>query len=331
MLNPYNTFLFRKNRLFFIASLLILTVTFPSCKSEDGEDGTGSEDREDNAYQVDINLSGSLQNPAWSPDGKSLLFTRFRNGYNTEPADLYIVNLETGEVRVLVSDGSGNVNLPGSSWNEDTGKIVFSSSRDPHDEIYIIDAGGIPGDEEKITQRNDYQAYEPSFSPDGLWIVFESHPIDVEGEGKIIKTETNKTGSYIELTTTGDCRQPNWSPEDDLILYQQLAGDKWDIWVMDTDGSNPEQITTGEGDNTDASFSDDGLKIVYSADNGELEFANLFTISVSGGSPERLTFHNGGYDGAPSWSPGGTKVAFESCAGEPDDSDGATIWIIELE
>ena len=36
--------------------------------------------RGDEAYRVDISQSGSLQNPAWSPDGKSILFTRFRNG-----------------------------------------------------------------------------------------------------------------------------------------------------------------------------------------------------------------------------------------------------------
>ena len=110
---------------------------------------------DDGAYQVDIPQSGSLQNPAWSPDGQSILFTRFRNGYNKEPADLSIIDLESTSMRTLVSDGSGNVNLPGSSWNSATHEIVFSSSREPHDEIFVIDENGNPGDETKITEREN--------------------------------------------------------------------------------------------------------------------------------------------------------------------------------
>ncbi|HEB65688.1 MAG TPA: hypothetical protein ENJ02_09120, partial [Chloroflexi bacterium] len=92
--------------------------------------------RADGTVLLAIPASGSLQNPAWSPDSGKLLFTRFVNGYNTEPADLLTFDLTTKLTRTLVFDGSGNVNLPGSAWNRVTGYIAFSSSRDPHDEIY---------------------------------------------------------------------------------------------------------------------------------------------------------------------------------------------------
>ena len=38
--------------------------------------------RADGARQVVLDIDGSLQNPAWSPDGRSLLITRFQRGYN---------------------------------------------------------------------------------------------------------------------------------------------------------------------------------------------------------------------------------------------------------
>ena len=63
--------------------------------------------RHDSAIRLEIPLSGSLQNPAFSPDGKSIVFTRFRNGYNEEPADIFKYNLENGSIDTLVMDGSG--------------------------------------------------------------------------------------------------------------------------------------------------------------------------------------------------------------------------------
>lgn len=285
--------------------------------------------REDGSRKVNILVDGSLQNPVWSPDGNSLLFTRFRDGYNAEPADLFVVDFSLN-IRVLISDESGNVNLPGSSWNPLTKKIVFSSSREPHDEIYLVDDYGSPGAEVKITDRANRVAYEPTLSPDGQWIVFESHKLDVEDNGTIVKYKLDGTMPYQNLTSPDeDYRQPNWSPTGDKILYQQFSNGQWDIWIMNSDGTNHQQVTSGSGDKTDASFSPDGQWIVYSSNQFGLEFANLFITSVSEGNAIRLT-HYEGYDGAPSWSSDGRKIAFESYSGDPDNSSGTTLWIIDV-
>jgi tricorn protease-like protein len=124
--------------------------------------------RYDNAYKINIPIDGSKQNPAFSPDGKSIVFTRFRGGYNKEPADIMIINLETNEIDTLVMDGSANVNLPGACWNSLNNNIVFSSSREPHDEIYVIEDTGQPGDEIQVTERSDYMAYELHFPRRGV-------------------------------------------------------------------------------------------------------------------------------------------------------------------
>jgi len=279
---------------------------------------------------VNIPVDGSLQNPAWSPDSNSLLFTRFSDGYNVEPADLFVFDLISSGLRALVLDGSGNVNLPGSSWNPLTRKIVFSSSREPHDEIYLVDDYGSPGDEVKITDRANKVAYEPSLSPDGQWIVFESHELDAEDNGTIVKYRIDGTMPYQNLTDPyEDSRQPNWSPAGDKMLYQKFSDGRWDIWIMNNDGTNHQEVTNGSGDKTDASFSPDGQWIVYSSNEFGLEFANLFITSVSEDNVIRITDYEG-YDGAPSWSPDGKKIAFESYPGDPDDSSGTTLWIIDV-
>lgn len=288
-------------------------------------------ERDDSAFQLPIPIKGSLQNPAWSPDGKSILFTRFRNGYNQGPADLVTYDLESGNIRVLVSDENDNVNLPGSAWNGPTNRIVFSSSKEPHDEIYMISAFANPGEEIKVTDRERLVAYEPSFSPDGRWVVFESHQLDVEDNGVITMYRIDGTETYQTLTELhSDCRQPNWSPDGSLILYQTMIGGRWEIWVMKPDGTGKRQISSGAGDKTDASFSPDGEWIVYSGESSAVDFANLFIVSISGGDPIQLTRFEG-YDGAPSWSPDERHIIFESGAGDGEGSRGTTIWIITIE
>ncbi len=284
--------------------------------------------RNDAASKLGIPLTGSLQNPAFSPDGRAIVFTRFRDGYNTGPADIFVYHLDTYSVDTLVMDGSTNVNLPGACWNPQNQSIVFSSSRGDHDEIFMIAANGKPGEETRVTSRPAFMAYEPSFSPDGQWIVFESHPVDVEGQGVITKYDI-LGATYLPLTgTADDCRQPNWSPAGNLLLCQKFAGGQWDIWTMAIDGTTPVRVTSGAGDKTDASFSGNGTLIYYSSDAG-LEYANIYKIPAGGGTPVRVTVCTG-YDGAPAVSPDGMKLAFESCRGDPDGSPGTSIWILDI-
>ena len=311
----------------------ILVASAAGCGGGDDDDDDDEPvevgDRADTAEAIAIDLDGSLQNPSWSPDSDAIALTRFREGYNAEPADVFVLDLPDGEPRALVEDGSANVNLPGSSWNGETGMIVFSSSRDPHDEIYAIDDAGAPGDEEVITQRDGFMAYEPTLSPDGAWVVFESHVVDQEDNGVVMKYALDGSSDYEALTPADDdCRQPNWAPAGNVILYQRFDGEQWNIWVVNDDGTGARQVTTGPGDKTDASFSPDGQWIVYSSDEGELDLANLFVVPTAGGESIRVTEWDG-YDGAPAWSPDGSRIAFESRAGDPDDSPGTTLWVVD--
>ena len=98
---------------------------------------------------------------------------------------------------------------------------------------------------------------------------------------------------------------------------------------MKIDGSNKRKVTNFSGSKTDAVFSHNGEFIIFSAETDEVEFANIYKVAVSGGMPIRLTNYSG-YDGAPSISPDGTKIIFETSSGDPDESNGTSLWMLNL-
>jgi TolB protein len=284
--------------------------------------------RPDGAEQLPIKLDGSLQNAAWSPDGKQIVFTRFRRGYNRSPADLFIFEVQTRNVTALIDDGKTNVSQPGSTWNARTGRIVFSSTRTEHDQVFSIASQGKADTLKQLTSSDRRMAYEPSMSPDGQAIVFESHVVDEEGNGSI-RMLTLSSPEVENLTDPDeDCRQPNWSPAGDLIVYQKKDDGQWDLWLYEIRSKQHRRLTQGDGDKTDATFSPDGRWVLYSADNSDLKHAALFATSVDGQRTFQVT--NGGvYDGAASWSPDGKTIVFESAAERPLPP-GVRGWILGL-
>ena len=284
--------------------------------------------RPDGSVRLRIPLHGSLQNPAWSPDGKSIAFTRFRNGYNKGPADVYVFNLVTNTLQPVVADGSDNVSQPGSTWNRN-GQIVFSSDRGGHDEVWVAGADGKRP--QKVTSRSTHMAYEPSFAPDGRALVFESHEVGGGRKGRITLFDMSQN-RYVDLTASDeDCRQPNWSPRGDHILYQKHANGRWDVWLYDVNTKQQRLATAvGEGDKTDATFSPDGRFILYSGQAPGQSGESLLALSVEGGRPVPITRHRG-YHGAPSWSPDGGYVAMEASAHSPDGSAGTELIITPVQ
>jgi TolB protein len=287
----------------------------------------------DGSLRLRIPLQGSLQNPAWSPDGGSIVFTRFRKGYNKGPADLYVFDLNRNVLTPLVADGTDNVSQPGSTWNARTGQIVFSSDRDGHEELFVVAPHAGQSTARKITSRSSLMALEPSFAPDGGRLVFETRVRGEGARGRITMLDLAEM-RYEDLTNANeDCRQPNWSPRGDYILYQKRTGSRWSIWLYDVARKTHRVATAaGDGDKTDASFSPDGRYIVYSGEYGDQDGEYLLAVPLAGGAPMRITRH-AGYHGAASWSPDGSYLvqeASERSAGREPSSTRLVITPVQL-
>jgi TolB protein len=91
------------------------------------------------------------------------------------------------------------------------------------------------------------------------------------------------------------------------------------------------QLTRGEGDKTDATFSPDGRFVLFSGEssdpNDDIDGDNLFALPIEGGHPIALTRHNS-YHGAASWSADGNYLVMEAADGAPHKGGPGTMLLI---
>ena len=215
--------------------------------------------------------------PAWSPDGKQIVFRSHRDGNE----EIYVMN----------ADGSNQRNLSRSSggdwspvWSPDGTRIAFYSERKGKSGIWVMDVNGenvIPvGTPPGV---NDY----PTWSPDSKRIAWNCTMgrLYANGRGDFEICVSNVDGSGLtQLTDTeGDNKYPAWSPDGSHILfvsnrngwptlpdYQPLGydpevfGDE-EIFVMNVDGTRQINLTNNpREDDSFPAWSRDGAYIVYS-------------------------------------------------------------------
>jgi Tol biopolymer transport system component len=118
-----------------------------------------------------------------------------------------------------------------------------------------------------------------------------------------IKTEAGKTGLKAEK-----------------IIFTH-AGKGFDLYSINSDGSDKKQLTTGDQDpvnyyyNEFSSLSPDKSKIVFVS--GRDTTLEIYTIDADGKNPKKLTNHQSSFT-EPSWSSDGKKIVYETTeASEP--------------
>ena len=85
-----------------------------------------------------------------------------------------------------------------------------------------------------------------------------------------------------------------------------------EIYVMDADGSNPQNLTNNPHTDRSPSWSPDGKHIVFSSDREEpLGYFDIYVMDADGSNLQRLT-NDPRNDRSPSWSPDGKRIVFSA-------------------
>ena len=130
-------------------------------------------------------------------------------------------------------------------------------------------------------------------------------------------------GNQRRLTNnTARDLSPSWSPNGKRIIFVSNRDGHvhvkhgWstsDIYVMDADGSNQQNLTNNPHNDRQPSWSPNGERIVFSAnrDWDNPQSIDIYVMDADGGNPERLT-NNPSEDESPSWSPDGERIVFSA-------------------
>lgn len=236
-------------------------------------------------------LTGASINllPSWAPDGRSIVFTSFREGAG---AHLFTVDVSTQKVRPLVLSGDF---ATGASWSPDGARLVFSSSHDDNSDVYVARPDGTAPRRVTDARGIDISA---SWSPDGKRIAFVS---ERAGSPQIYTMAAD--GSDVRrLTFQGNYNQePAWSPKGDLIAFSGRDEHRvFDLYTVAVESGKVTRLTQNQGTNEKPAWAPNGRYLLFSSTRtGKRQ---IWMTQLDGANPRQVTSEKVGASD-PAWGP----------------------------
>ena len=198
--------------------------------------------------------------PAWSPDGRYLAYTSFEN----RSPNIYVFDTKTKSISRLTN----RMGLDsGANYSHNGEILAFTGARGGDTDIFVIDKSGA---NRRILIQGSGLDVDPKFSPDGSKIAFVSgrfgNPHIFVADLKWTSDSSVKVLSDRRLTYAGWYNStPDWSPDSDKIAFGGYDKDidRYDIFLMNPDGSKLERLTLKTGDNESPSWSPNGQLIAF--------------------------------------------------------------------
>jgi Tol biopolymer transport system component len=268
--------------------------------------------------------------PLWSPDGKFIAFTSWRDG-NPE---IYLIAPDgTGERRL--TNSISRENLAGVS--ADGRFISFTSDRTGNNDVFVmnVDGSGITN----LTNHPSNDA-DGSWSADGKWFVFSSRR---EGNWNFYRVPASaavprpqaaakpiRAGKMpVNVTRhAGADTFGNWSPDGRTIAFQSDRNPATPyrdsaLYAIGLEGGGVVSLPHVWAESR-PSWSPDGKRVIFESErDGDLD---LYILELEGMAVRALV-DDPGAQSAARWSADGSRVAYASTTpGEQSD-----VWVINAD
>lgn len=287
--------------------------------------------------------------PAWSPDGKSIACVTHGQGPKLTEVSLEVIDVQSMTSKSVsagpwhhisritwLGDGSGWIvaanDAPGGSGQlylvGNQGAGVKQITNDPND--YTLVSGS--KDSTVFVTRNVERSSSvwhlslKDSPPATISVEQKKGLAEVERgtggklihsvfDGKHINLWLQDAGGLRQLTFEADNSKPTMSPDGRYIVFCSTRTGTMNIWRMNSDGTQPVQLTTGTYQDL-PSVTADSKWVIYRTGKG------IRKVSIDGGTPEKLLTTE---VQAPSLSPDGKLLAFFV-----NDQPSSQVWHVEI-
>jgi len=271
--------------------------------------------------------------PVWHPDGriafnwtKILKINRCTGGVSVGNIDwdstgFWMINPDGTGLQKLLLHG-----LDSPAWSYDGQWIAFGAVQ-----IYKMKFTGTQFDTTTVVQlTTEGRNFFPAWSPDVLWIAYDSNIESPNGMNFIWKMKSDGTQKrrIAYEPRQGEIRMPNWSPDGRHIVHQRYVGvNAPEIVIMDTSGINAVRLTYDNSFDSYPNYSPNGTKIAFTS-QASGGIPQLWIINSDGTDPHQITT-----SGAEqfSWSPDGTQLVFVQHDFRRADPNNGTLWIMSAD